>query len=105
MKVVKLTKKAQNIVNQIMSADAIDIEHGPVVERVTYGDMNLEQDKLVLDVDVDGDFGQMNISNETLNEAIVTDNGAIAIAAEHIKNNEYGDMTITLYKLGRIVAF
>ena len=103
MKVAKLTKKAQDIINQIMSADAIDLEHGPVVERVTYGDMNLEQDKLVLDVDVDGDFGQMNISNETLNEAVVVD-GIIEIKADHIKDNDYGDMTITLYKLSKLAA-
>jgi len=103
MKVVKLTKKAQDIVNQIMSADAIDLEHGPVVERVTYGNMNLEHDKLVLNVDVDGDFGQMNISNGTLNEAVVVD-GIIEIKADHIKDNDYGDMTITLYKLSKLAA-
>jgi hypothetical protein len=101
MKVVKLTKKAQDIVNQIMSADAIDFEHSPFVERVTYGNMNLEQDKLVLSVD--GDFDEIDIKNETLNEAVIT-NGIIQIAAEHIKNNEYGDMTITLYKLSKIAA-
>ena len=103
MKVVKLTKKAQDIVNQIMSADAIDFEHSPFVERVTYGNMNLEQDKLVLSVDSDGDFDEMHIKNETLNEAVIT-NGIIQIAAEHIKDNEYGDMTITLYKLSKIAA-
>ena len=103
MKVVKLPKKAQDIVNQIMSADAIDLQHGPVVERVTYGNMSLEQDKLVLDVDVDGDFGQMYIKNETLNEAVIVD-GIIEIKADHIKDNEYGDMTITLYKLSKIAA-
>jgi hypothetical protein len=101
MKVVKLTKKAQDIVNQIMSADAIDFEHSPYVERVTYGNMNLEQDKLVLSVD--GDFDEIDIKNETLNEAVIT-NGIIQIAAEHIKDNEYGDMTITLYKLSKIAA-
>ncbi len=103
MKVVKLTKKAQDIVNQIMSADAIDLEHGPVVERVTYGNMNLEHDKLVLDVDVDGDYGEMHIKNETLNEAVIVD-GIVEIKADHIKDNDYGDMTITLYKLFKLAA-
>jgi hypothetical protein len=103
MKVVKLTKKAQDIVNQIMSADAIEFEHGPVVERVTYGNMNLEQDKLVLSVDSDGDFDKIDIKNETLNEAVIA-NGIIEIAAEHIKDNDYGDATITLYKLSKINA-
>jgi hypothetical protein len=101
MKVVKLTKKAQDIVNQIMSADAIEFEHGPVVERVTYGNMNLEQDKLVLSVD--GDFDEIDITNETLNEAVVVD-GIIQIGAYHIKDNDYGDMTITLYKLSKLAA-
>ena len=103
MKVVKLTKKAQDIVNQIMSADAIEFEHGPVVERVTYGNMNLQYDKLVLSVDSDGNFDEMHIKNETLNEAVIT-NGIIEIASEHIKDNEYGDMTITLYKLSKLAA-
>ena len=103
MKVVKLTKKAQDIVNQIMSADAIDFEHGPFVERVTYDNMNLQYDKLVLSVDSDGNFDEMHIKNETLNEAVIT-NGIIQIAAEHIKDNDYGDMTITLYKLSKLAA-
>ena len=103
MKVVKLTKKAQDIVNQIMSADAIEFEHGPVVEQVTYDNMNLQYDKLVLTVDNDGDFDEMHIKNETLNEAVIT-NGIIEIASEHIKDNEYGDMTITLYKLSKLAA-
>jgi hypothetical protein len=103
MKVVKLTKKAQDIVNQIMSADSIDIEHGPVVERVSYGNIDLKHDKLVCAVNVDGDLGEMHITNETLNEAEVVD-GIIEIKADHIKENEYGDMTITLYKLSKIAA-
>jgi hypothetical protein len=103
MKVVKLTKKAQDIVNQIMSADAIDFEHNSFVERIAYGNMSLEHDKLILSVTVDGDYGEMHITNETLNEAVVA-NGIIEIAADHIKNNDYGDMIITLYKLSKIAA-
>ena len=103
MKVVKLTKKAQDIVNQIMSADAIDLEHGPVVERIAYGNMSLEHDKLILSVTVDGDYGEMHITNETLNEAVIVD-GIIEIKADHIKDNDYGDMTITLYKLSKLAA-
>jgi hypothetical protein len=87
MKVVKLTKKAQDIVNQIMSADAIDLEHGPVVERIAYGNMSLEHDKLILSVTVDGDYGEMHITNETLNEAVIVD-GIIEIKADHIKDND-----------------
>jgi len=101
MKVVKLTKKAQDIVNQIMSADAIEFKHGPVVERITYGYMNLHYDKLVLVVD--SDFDDIDIKNETLNEAVIVD-GIIQIDSDHIKDNEYGDITITLYKLSKINA-
>ena len=103
MKVVKLTKKAQDIVNQIMSADAINFKHSPFVESITYGNINLEQDKLVLSVDSDGDFDEIFIKNETLNEAVIVD-GIIEIKADHIKDNEYGDMTITLYNLSKIAA-
>jgi hypothetical protein len=102
MKVVKLTKKAQDIVNQIMSADAIGLEHGPVLERITFGNINLQYDKLVLSVDNDG-FDEMHIKNETLNEAVIVD-GIIQIDANHIKDNDYGGMTITLYKLSKIAA-
>jgi hypothetical protein len=101
MKVVKLTKKAQDIVNQIMSADAIEFEHGPVVERITYGYMNLHYDKLVLSVD--SDFDDIEIKNETFNEAVIVD-GVIKINSDDIKDNRFGDMTITLYKLSKIAA-
>jgi hypothetical protein len=101
MKVVKLTKKAQDIVNQIMSADAIDLEHGPVVQRVTYGNISLQYDKLVLSVD--GNSGEMHIKNEILNNAVIK-NSIIEIAAEDIKDNQYGDMSITLYKLTYFAA-
>jgi len=35
MKVPKLTKKAQDIVNQIMSADVVDIDHGRIRQMIT----------------------------------------------------------------------
>ena len=41
MKAIKLSKKAQDIVNQIMSADAVDIDHGRIGERVYYGHIHL----------------------------------------------------------------
>ena len=103
MKSVKLTKKAQDIVNQIMSADAVDIDHGRIGERVYYGHIHLTGEGLECSVNVDGDIGKMIISNESLNCAVVCE-GTIEIDAEHIKNNPYGDMTITLYKLSKINA-
>ena len=103
MKVPKLTRKAQDIVNQIMSADAVDIDHGRVDERVYYGQMHLTGEGLECNVNVDGDIGEMIISNESLNAAVISE-GTIEINAEHIKQNPYGDMTITLYKLSKINA-
>ena len=103
MKVAKLTKKAQDIVNQIMSADAVDIDHGRIDERVYYGQMHLTGEGLECNVNVDGDIGEMIISNESLNAAVISE-GTIEIDSEHIKDNPYGDMTITLYKLSKINA-
>ena len=103
MKVAKLTKKAQDIVNQIMSADAVDIDHGCIGERVYYGQTHLTGEGLECNVNVDGDMGEMIISNESLNCAVVCE-GTIEIDAEHIKDNPYGDMTITLYRLSKMAA-
>lgn len=103
MKAIKLTKKAQDIVNQIMSADAVDIDHGRIGERVYYGHMHLTGEGLECNVNVDGENGEMIISNESLNGA-VTSEGTIEIDAEHIPKNEFGDITITLYKLSKINA-
>ena len=95
MKVPKLTKKAQDIVNQIMSADAVDIDNGRVDERVYYGQMHLTGEGLECNVNVNGDMGELIISNESLNAAVVSD-GNIEI--------EFSDITITLYKLSKINA-
>ena len=103
MKVAKLTRKAQDIVNQIMSADAVDIDHGCIGERIAYGNMHLSGEGLECNVNVDGDIGEMIISNESLNAAVISE-GTIEIDSEHIKQNPYGDMTITLYKLSKINA-
>ncbi len=103
MKVAKLTKKAQDIVNQIMSADAVDIDHGRVDERVYYGQMHLTGEGLECNVNVDGDMGELIISNESLNAAVISD-GTIEIDGEDIPKNEFGDITITLYKLSKINA-
>ncbi len=103
MKVAKLTRKAQDIVNQIMSADAVDIDHGRVDERVYYGQMHLTGEGLECNVNVDGDMGELIISNESLNAAVISD-GTIEIDGEDIPKNEFGDITITLYKLSKINA-
>lgn len=103
MKSVKLTKKAQDIVNQIMSADAVDFDHGRIGERVYYGHMHLTGEGLEFNVDIDGNTDEIIISNETLNTANIVDT-VIVIDADNIKNNEFGDMTFTLYKLSKLAA-
>ncbi len=104
MKVAKLTKKAQDIVNQIMSADAVDVDHGRIGERIAYGNMHLTGEGLECSVvDANGNIGDMIISNESLNEASIVD-GIVEIAAEHIKHSEDSNMYFTLYKLSKIAA-
>jgi len=103
MKLVKLTKKAQDIVNQIMSADAVDVDHGSVGERIAYGNMHLTGEGLEFNVNVDGDIGEMTITNDMLNAAEIVD-GFIEIDGDKIENNEYGSMTISLYTLQSLSA-
>lgn len=103
MTAIKLTKKAQNIVNQIMSSDAIEITHGPIYDRVYIGDITLTCEGLDLTVDVDGDAGEMQISNEAINHAEIV-NGVIEIDSEHIKQNQYNNISIKLFKLTPVVA-
>ena len=103
MKAIKLTKKAQDIVNQIMSADTIEITHGPINHLVTSDDMYLTNEGLEFVVDIDGDDGEMQITNETINYAEIVD-GAIEIDSEHIKQNHYNGISIKLFKLSPIVA-
>jgi len=99
----KLNSKSLKIVNQIMSADTIDISHGPVVDRISSKDIYLTHEGLECSVDVDGDDGVMLITNDTLNSAYIEDT-IIQIDSENIQNNEFGDMTITLYKLSKLAA-
>ncbi len=103
MTAIKLTKKAQNIVNQIMSSDAIEIIHGPVYHLAYRGDISLNSEGLDCFVDADGHSGEMQISNETINYAEIVD-GAIEIDSDHIKENQYNGISIKLFKLTPIVA-
>jgi hypothetical protein len=103
MKVVKLTKKAQDIVNQIMSADAVDIDYGVIDERLYYGQIHLTGEGLKCDID-NGDVGELMVSNESLNAAVITcPDGTIEIDAKHFERNNWC-MTITLYKLSKLAA-
>ena len=103
MKQVKLTNKAHDIVIQIMSADAIDVDHGPISDRVYYGNICFTSEGLKCDIIADSEISRMIITNETLNAAKVVD-GVIVIDSDNIKDNQYGDMIFTLYKLSELAA-
>jgi len=97
---VQLTKVAQGILNQIMSADAVGIEHGINIQRVSVDDILISSKGIQFSLD-DDDFSE--ISNETLNKAYIKDN-VINIDDKDIQDNEYGDITITLYRFSKFAA-
>ena len=97
---VQLTKAAQGILNQIMSADAVGIEHGTDTQRASVDDILISSKGIQFSLD-DDDFSE--ISNETLNKAYIKDN-VIIIDDKDIQDNEYGDITITLYRFSKFAA-
>ena len=97
---VQLTKAAQGILNQIMSADAVGIEHGTDAQRASVDDILISSKGIQFSLD-DDDFSE--ISNETLNKAYIKDN-VIIIDDKDIQDNEYGDITITLYRFSKFAA-
>jgi len=103
MKVVKLTSKAQKIVNQIMAADAVEIEHGPRINRAYTENTLLSNKGIQFSVEDDKHDGFIEISNNTLNKAEISGD-IIVIDANNIEENEYGSMTIVLYSLVKLAA-
>ena len=104
MKSAKLTKKAQNIINQIMTADAVEIEHGPNIDRVYTENALLSNKGIQFEVEDNKNDGFIEISNATLNKAKISSDATIVIDASDIEENLYGDMTITLYSLIKLAA-
>ena len=100
MTAIKLTKKAQDIVNQIMSADAVEIEHAHNNRAYTENTL-LTSKGIQFSVE---DDRYIEISNAALNKAKISSDATIVIDANDIEENLYGDMTITLYKLSKIAA-
>ncbi len=97
---VQLTKVAQGILNQIMSADAVGIEHGINIQRVSVDDILISSKGIQFSLD-DDDFSE--ISNEGLNKAYIKDN-VIIIEDKYHKYDEGGDITITLYRYSKFPA-
>ena len=97
---VQLTKAAQGILNQIMSADAVGIEHGTDTQRASVDDILISSKGIQFSLD-DDDFCE--ISNETLNKAYIKDNVILIDEKDH-KYGEGGDIIITLYRFSKFAA-
>jgi len=98
---VKLTKQAQNIMNQVFESDLAIVSHGPksIYCLSLYVELTGER---VSFYDSSGDH-EFEIANEIFNCAYIKD-GTIKIDDENIPDNEYGDITINLYKFTKIAA-
>lgn len=98
---VQLTEVAENIVNQIISSDAVEVSFGPVCGLHVYTDnIDISDEGITINTKEDDDVGIPFISNNDLNKAKIKD-GVIIIP---IENNHFWDLTISLYKLNKIVA-
>jgi hypothetical protein len=97
---VQLTKAAQGILNQIMSADAVGIEHGTDTQRASVDDILISSKGIQFSLP-DDDFCE--ISNETLNKAYIKDNVILIDEKDH-KYGEGGDIIITLYRFSKFAA-
>ena len=89
-----------------MTADAVEIEHGPRIHRAYAEDTLLSNKGIQFSVEDDKNDGFIEISNETLNKAQISTDATIVIIEQDLDanvcvENEYGDTTITLYKLSK----
>ena len=100
---VQLTDTAQNIVNQILSSDAIEISYGPVVGLRVYpaDNIDISDEGITINTSENDDAGVPFISNEALNMAQIV-NGNIEIPLLSV--DFYWTAIISLYKLNKVVA-
>ncbi len=98
---VQLTEVAENILNQIISSDAIEVSFGPVCGLHVYTDnIDISDEGITINTKENDDVGVPFISNSDLNKAKIKD----GIIIMPIENNHFWDLTISLYKLNKIVA-
>jgi len=98
---VQLTEVAENILNQIISSDAIEVSFGPVCGLHVYTDnIDMSDEGITINTKENDDVGVPFISNSDLNKAKIKD----GIIIMPIENNHFWDLTISLYKLNKIVA-
>ncbi len=98
---VQLTEVAENILNQIISSDAIEVSFGPVCGLHVYTDnIDISDEGITINTKENDDVGVPFISNSDLNKAKIKD----GIIIMPIESNHFWDLTISLYKLNKIVA-
>ena len=98
---VQLTEVAENILNQIISSDAVEVSFGPVCGLHVYTDnIDISDEGITINTKENDDVGVPFISNSDLNKAKIKD----GIIIMPIENNHFWDLTISLYKLNKIVA-
>jgi hypothetical protein len=99
---VQLTDTAENIVNQIISSDAIEVSYGPVCGLHVYTDnIDMGDEGITINTKEDDDVGVPFISNEALNMAQIV-NGNIEIPLLSV--DFHWTAIISLYKLNKVVA-
>ena len=98
---VQLTEVAENILNQIISSDVVEVSYGSVCGLHAYIDnIDMSDEGIAINTKEDDDCGVPFISNSDLNKAKIKD----GIIIMPIENNHFWDLTISLYKLNKIVA-
>lgn len=96
MVITTLTTRGQKISNQIVCADAIEINQGPFSFDALCESIVTEDDKIVIRYEIDGEYCDHEITNDMLNNAHVED-GKIVFA--------HGtQLSISLYKLTPVNA-
>jgi len=101
MNKIQLTEIAENIVNQIISSDAVTVSYGPVESLLVYaGDIDMSDEGMTMHTDENCDVGVPFITNDNLNNAKIVD-GNIVIPIEAL---HYWNINISLHKLKQIAA-
>ena len=98
----QLTETAENIVNQIISSDAVEVSYGPIGGLHIYTDnIDMNDEGMTINTKEDDDIGIPFITNESLNKAEIVD-GKIEIPLLNV--GFYWTATISLYKLNKVAA-
>ena len=102
---VKLTEMAENIVNQIISSDAVEVSYGPIGGlrglHIYTDNIDMNDEGMTINTKEDDDIGVPFITNESLNMAQIVD-GKIEIPLLDVNFN--WTAIISLYKLNKVVA-